>query len=306
MYGVFVMSLTRLLNILKRSVDGTRRRPWLHLLSLCTLFVTFLSFALTLVTAQNLDRIVSYWIGGAEMTIYLKEGVPETDIEKLKNALSQTEEIEKVDLISESRAREIFAIEMGMHGDMVRSLPESSFPVSIEIFLKETISKSESARKLLADKISALSMVDKVESYDEWFSKILTLAKLGKLISFVLGLCALLVAILVVSSVIRTGVVSRVREIEVLEIVGATKKYIRFPFLLEGALQAALAMFLALLCMEGLLSKAESALFNIIPLIGINSLSGFGNNLSILLVIGASIAGIAGSHLSLKSISEYV
>ena len=85
-----------------------------------------------------------------------------------------------------------------------------------------------------------------------------------------------------------------------LGLVGATDRYIRLPFLLEGAMEAALAMGLALLSMELLLSRAEIALGEIMPVIGLHGLAGLGANLVLMLLGGAATAGWLGSHLSMK------
>jgi cell division transport system permease protein len=298
------MNGNHLLSLLKRAADGARRRPWLHVFSVCTLFSTFLCFALTLAFAQNLDRIIAHWVRGAELTVYVKDGVPPADVDRLIAALSETKEIERVDRIGEDRAQQIFAAEMGEFGDMVRALPKSAFPLSVEVNLKDSYSTDAEARKHLADRISALSMVDKVDLYDEWFSKLDAARTASRIVSWGLGFSALIVAILVISATVRSGISARAREIEVLSLVGATERYIRFPFLLEGAMEAALAMGLAVVCLEALLSKAESALTSVMPFIGVGSLSGFSVQVSLMLIGGSALAGMLGSRLSLNSVRQ--
>jgi cell division transport system permease protein len=268
------------------------------------LFATFLCFGLTLALAQNLDRLITRWIGGAELTVYIKEGIPEADVDRLVTALSKTPEVSRVERIGEDRAREIFAGEMGDFGDMVRSLPKSAFPESVEIHMNSAFVRNTETRKNLAARVSALSMVDKVDLYDDWFSKLSALAEAGRAASWGLGLSALIVAVLVISSVVRTGVSARAREIEVLGFVGATERYIRFPFLLEGALEAALAMVLAVICLEAIVSRAQAALAEVMPLIGMNALAGFGIKVTVLLILGSAVAGVMGSRLSLKGAAQ--
>ena len=286
--------------LFRRAANGVRRRPWLHALSLCTLFATFLSFAITLSFAQTVDRLLSRWIGGAELTVYVKEGVPDGDIDRLEAALAQTPGTSRVERISAARAREIFAREMGGLGDMVRSLPDAAFPVSLELYLSPIFAQNFMMRQALVDRIAGLAMVEEVDAYDDWFSKMAALSTAGRAAAWGLGISALIVAVLVISSVIRTGISARSREIEVLGLVGATERYIRFPFLLEGAAEAAIAMGLALLCAQLLLSKAESFLCSVMPVIGLSGIEGPSSKLISLLILGAAVAGWMGSRLSLN------
>ena len=286
--------------LFKRTVDGVRRRPWLHLLSFCTLFATFLCFSLTLSLARNFDRLVDRWMGGAEITVYIKGGVPDTEVDRLLAALSETPEVAQAKRVSARDAKEMFAAEMGEFGDMVRSLPTSAFPVSLEIRINPSFLHSDEARKMLGERIGALSMVEKVDLYDDWFSKLSALSTVGRAASVGLGLSALIVAVLVISAVVRTGVTARAREMEVLGYVGATQRYIRFPFLLEGALEAALAMLLALACMQVLIFKTEAAIREVMPIIGLNALAGFSAGVVALLTFGGAAAGLFGSRLSMK------
>ena len=294
------MTIRKLGYLLKRTMDGVRRRPWLHLLSFCTLFATFLSFTLTLCLAQNFDQLISRWIGSAEVTVYIKEGVQDAEIDRLSAALSDTSEVAMVRRVSADRAKELFAAEMGDFGDMVRALPSSAFPVSLELKLRPNVVHAEEARKLLAERIGALSMVEKVDLYDDWFSKLAALSSVGRAASLGLGLAALIVAVLVISAVVRTGVAARAREIEVLGYIGATERYIRIPFLLEGAVEAAAAMLLAVLCLDMMLFRAETALQDVMPMIGLNSLAGFSARITLILTAAGAAAGMFGSRLSMK------
>ncbi len=298
------MNGNHLISLLKRATDGVRRRPWLHALSICTLFSTFLCFALTMAVARNLDHFIARWVGGAELTVYVKDGVLPSDVDRLIAALAETKEIERADRITEERARQILAKEMGEYGDMVLSLPQSAFPLSVEVRLKAAYAADADARKHLAERISALSMVEKVDLYDEWFSKLSALSAVGRTVSWGLGLSALVVAMLVISATVRSGIAARAREIEVLSLVGATERYIRFPFLLEGALEAAMAMALAVLCLEMILSKAAVALLGVMPFIGAGSLSGFSREVSLVLIAAGAAAGMLGSRLSLNSVRK--
>jgi cell division transport system permease protein len=68
---------------------------------------------------------------------------------------------------------------------------------------------------------------------------------------FAAMLAAVAAAMLMYNS-IRTAVFARRREIEVMRLVGATKWFIRIPFMLEGLLQGLIGALVAVLAVVGL------------------------------------------------------
>ena len=67
----------------------------------------------------------------------------------------------------------------------------------------------------------------------------------------VLGSILIAAAVLTIYGVIRLNVLARREEIEILRLVGATRGFIRGPFLVEGAFQGAAASLLALSMLVG-------------------------------------------------------
>jgi cell division transport system permease protein len=298
---ISITTLRKVSYLLKRSFDGIRRRPWLHLLSVFTLAATFLSFTTTLQAAKNLDHLLAQWIGTAPMTVYLKEGSAQAEITKLVDALENLSTVDRAVPILPSAARDQFAKEMGAYAGMAGSLPESAFPASIDVHLKGPALNSDAEREGLASRIAAVSMVEEVELYDDWFDKLFALSVLARAAAWGLGLMSLVVAVLVVAAVVRAGVAARSREIEVLGLVGATHRYIRFPFQLEGAMETAVAMVLALFALQLAAGHVETTLKEVMPLIGLSKLIGLGGRTVFFLVAGSALVGLAGSRLSLRS-----
>jgi cell division transport system permease protein len=63
----------------------------------------------------------------------------------------------------------------------------------------------------------------------------------------VVGLIVMLSAVFIISNAVRLTVIGRRRSIEILGLVGATKRFITTPFILEGAFQGGVAAAVSLL-----------------------------------------------------------
>lgn len=294
----------RALHVLRRAFSGVRRRPWMHALSVLTLTASFLSFAATLTAASNVDVLLARWLGGAELTLYVREGVPEEEIARLAAAIGGVEGVRGVAVVPPDRARDAFAASLGSLGDMAASLPATAFPTSIDVALQGALARDAGARRALAERLRRIRAIEEVELYDEWFGRLAAVSLVGRLAALGLGALALVVAVLVVAAAVRASVGARRREIEVMRFIGATDGYVRLPFLIEGAVESALAMGLALAVLGAAMGRIEGAFGEALPLVGLPGLARLSGAAVIALLVGGCAAGAAGAALSLRRIEE--
>jgi cell division transport system permease protein len=276
----------------------------MHALSVVTLAASFLSFAATLTVARNVDALLSRWLGGAELTLYIRDGVAPQEVARLASAIAEIDGVRTAAVVDPQEARDRFAKDLGALGDMAAALPATAFPMAVDISLHGDLAHSPPARRALASRLGTVQMVEEVELYDDWFDRLAAASLVGRLAAFGLGALALIVAILVVAAAVRTSVSARRREIEVMRFIGATDRYVRLPFLIEGAVEAALAMGLALALLNALMGQLDGALADVLPLVGGGGLVRLGAAATVALLIGGLAAGTTGAALTLRRIEE--
>jgi cell division transport system permease protein len=112
----------------------------------------------------------------------------------------------------------------------------------------------------------------------------------------VLGLAALLI----VANTIRLAIYARRDELDILALVGASRTFVRVPFLLEGTLQGLLGGCLALAVVLGLYSLLLPRLESGLELVlGRTALEFFTTGQSIVLVAAGAALGLLGSITAL-------
>ncbi|MBN2339911.1 MAG: hypothetical protein JXX29_23455 [Deltaproteobacteria bacterium] len=294
----------KLTHVLLRATGGVRRRPWLHFFSTFTLAAAFLSFAATLTVAVNLNQLIGGWVGNSEMTVYLKDSTTKEEMQKLKNAVLAIDGVDEVHATTKEEARANFAKDLGAYGDIGSSLPKSAFPASLDIYLTDELSKSKDGRQQLAARLSKVNMIEEVELYEDWFERLSAMSTMGRTAAWGLGILAAVVAILVVAATVRTGVSARRKEIAVMRFVGATGRYVRLPFLIEGAAEATIAMGGALIALHYLMEHVDGVLGSIMPLLGGGSILRLGAPVLLYMLGGGLLAGVIGARLSLRKLEE--
>jgi len=80
----------------------------------------------------------------------------------------------------------------------------------------------------------ALATIDEVRNREDETDKILSATGLVKLVTAVLAALLVFASVALVANTIRLSIFARRREIEVMRLVGATKWFVRWPFVIEG------------------------------------------------------------------------
>ena len=227
------------------SIGTTRRarrgmlREWrLHALSVFSLAVAFVCLGAALLVVTNLKSIEERWAHAGRASIYLKDSASQADVDAFKLALSNVPGVTHVRYVSSGQARSEFGQqEQANNGDLA-SLPVEAFPASIEIEVKPEMTDVDLSD--MVGKLKQLPAVDDVETYQAWTERLARLVRGGVAAAALLALVVFASVLAVVGSTIRLALQRRRIEVEVLKLVGATDRFVKGPFLLEGSAQGAI------------------------------------------------------------------
>ena len=132
----------------------------------------------------------------------------------------------------------------------LEEMAEELFPACLEVSLRRELGLQ--AVEALAGRLQRLKGVEEVQYGGRWLQRARALLRLLKGTIWILGGILLLVTLFITANTLRLIFYRRQEEVEILRLVGATEGFIRYPFLIEGALQGLLGaglsvMLLALL-----------------------------------------------------------
>jgi cell division transport system permease protein len=239
------------------SIGTTRRarrgmlREWrLHALSVFSLAVAFVCLGAALLVLTNLRAVEERWAHAGRASIYLKDNAAAQDVESLKAALAAVPIVTKVRYVSATQARTEFGQkEAGPRAELA-ALPVEAFPASIEIEVRADVTDSDLAE--VVGKLRQLPAVDDVETYQAWTERLGRLIRGGVAAAALLAIVVFASVLAVVGSTIRLALQRRRTEVEVLKLVGATDRFVKGPFLVEGMSQGALGATGAIALLGGL------------------------------------------------------
>ena len=226
------------------AVRGIRSARATSALAVLTIAVVLVLVGSSMLLVANMNRILDDFGSDLQVTVFLEPGVTLDDQRDLAIRIGEAEGVERVEMVTRDQALERFERIAGS-AELLAGLEENPLPASLEIFLRPEARNADSIARLAAV-VDALPGVEDLAHGQEWiegYTRALSLIQGGStLLSVVLGLAALLI----VANTIRLAVYARRDELDILALVGASRTFVRVPFLMEGTLQGLLGGLLAL------------------------------------------------------------
>jgi cell division transport system permease protein len=231
------------------ALRGIRSASTTSSLAVLTITIVLVLIGSASLLVQNMTGILEEFGAELQLTAYLDSSTTEEDQRDLAQSVAAAPGVDRVEIITKREALERFERIAG-GPELLAGLDENPLPASLEIHLRPEARTAE-AIAILESSLDGLPGIDELAQGQEWiegYSRAVALVGAGALgISIILGMAALLI----VANTIRLAVYSRRDELEILALVGASRTFVRVPFLLEGTLQGLLGGFIALLLVYG-------------------------------------------------------
>lgn len=193
-----------------------------------TVTVLLFLFGTSLQVSWQLENILNQFGSQLEVSVYLEPGVSSQSLvdvaAKLPGAIA-------VRAISKQEAWETLVRDMGVADIAGVTELLNGNPLVDELRVKAQSSQGVPA---LANQLSQLPGVEEVQYVDEALKQLTQLHRGINYASTTIAIGLTLSAIAVITTTIRLIVMSRRTEIEIMQLVGATKSWITLPFLLQG------------------------------------------------------------------------
>jgi len=244
--------------LLRRALVNLWRAPLPSLLAVITIALALFlggSLAFTVVGARAL---LASWGAQPAVTAYLDRALSDEQARGVADQVRAVAPETEVVFVSPAQALDRLRVQLGELGGALDGLSRNPLPATVELSPRRG-----GDLRALAGRVSQVAGVAEVDYGREWVDRLEALG--SALRGFGTASLALvgLAALLVVANTIRLAVYARRDEIEIMKLVGATDRYVRAPFLLEGAVQglcgAALAVSGLLAVQRLLLPRAAAA-----------------------------------------------
>ena len=233
-----------------------RRLANAYLSSVISISLVLLLVGVASMLLVNARSVSDYFKENMQVSVLMKDSVPEEKAISFSESLLEERYIKTATFISKEQGEMELAELLGE--DFVDIFETSPIPASVEITLDADYVSSDSLEVVKAE-ISRSPLVAEVNYQGTLVDALnANLSKISLILAFFIGLM-LFISYVLINNTVRLNVYARRFTIHTMQLVGATRSFIRAPFLLQSAFQGVFAAFLAIIVLLGLMFLMRSS-----------------------------------------------
>jgi len=235
--------------------QGNRRLRSSYISSILSISLVLLMLGLLGLLLLDAKKISDYVKEHAEVNIFLNADTDQEDVEKLKRHIEKQAYTKSVIYTSKEQALDSMLKELGDEAlGMIESNP---LPASLDIRIKSAYANEDSI-KAIELALKSNSIVDDVSSRKTEVEKMNS--NFRKVALVILSFCAVMffIALALINNTIRLSMYSKRFLIKSMQLVGATRAFIRWPFLMKGIAHGIYAGIIASIFLCGIIYLIHS------------------------------------------------
>ena len=224
-----------------------RRSPVSFILTLTSITVSLLLFSLFLLMAMNCREQVTQASEQISVSAYLKDGTTEDVAKNVSKEVEKIPGVKDVSYRSKEKALDYFTELVGKDSPLLVGLSDKNpLPASLEILLTIDAIQSGQYERIINNLAENLA-VESVKVHNGNLSEASKAMESLRQSAVIGTIFMILVCGLLIANAIRLTVYANREELEIMQLVGASRVYMSTPFILEGVLQGFLGALLAVI-----------------------------------------------------------
>ncbi len=294
--GCIILMLRNFRYYLKSAVSSFVRNGIMTLTSFVTVTCALFLFGVFLLFVLNLNYISRQIQSQCELQAYINIAATTSEQQHIYEKILDNSNVASAQLETKEQALFNYKNQLGENAGVLEGLEGQDF---LRPSIKITLRNLEQSEKT-AEEISHLYNIDEVKNRQDIIEKVVKFADVVEKGSAIAMLILLIIAVFIIKNTIKLSVFAREKEIHIMKFVGATDRFIRTPFVLEGILIGTLSFimsFVVIVLGYGAVIASVSGLINLFEYLPLNRCI---LPLGISMGVFGILMGAIGSGISLK------
>ena len=219
--------------LIGRGFRNIIKNPMTSFFSLLVMVTTIFLFCTSYATLINIRSVVKQAEDSVGITVFFDEGLSEAEIRKIGQDIGAREEVARMVYTSAEEAWENFK-EIYFKGNeeladgFIDDNPLAN-SASYEVFLANIADQQD-----FVEELERIEGVRKVNASNLLADGLNNLGRIIEAVTIAVVTVLLIISVMLISNSISVAIAMRKDEIHIMRYIGATNRFIRFPFVLEG------------------------------------------------------------------------
>jgi cell division transport system permease protein len=233
----------------KETGNNLVRNPTLTIATVLTVAVSLALLGASLLIQRGVEGFNTRFKDDVEFIVWMSHDAEQENIERTSQFLSDSLTVKDYTYVNQEATFVEFQEYYADQPEVLDLVEPGDLPTSFRVVPEIA---DLALIKSLGQEIEALPGIDSVDYAEEYIKQLNDVTGSASRVMIVAALLSAVASSLLMYNTIRTGLFARRREIEVMRLVGATKWFIRIPFMLEGLLQGLIGAVFSSIAIFGL------------------------------------------------------
>ena len=223
------------------------RNIWRHKLTAFTaigsVFFSLLIIGTFILVQQNSHQLIDYIRSKYKIEVFFEDHITNDDAQRIVDQIKELDGVQSISLITKDDALKIYQEQF--NEDLIEILGYNPLPNSAVISIENQGDTKVDVEPLITE-LEKIPNVDEVVYEGTLIRRVEYFYNITIRIISYIAIGLLIITIFVISNTIKLSVYARQDLIQNLKSIGATKRFIRTPFMIEGILEGIIGALLAI------------------------------------------------------------
>ena len=296
--------MRRLQYLLREALANVLTNRTTTVVAVATTAFTFACVGVFLLFYVNLRAMALSLEQDIQVMVYLQDDVTNHVKNEIEQQLKTDRAVAALTFVSKEQALADFQVQFPAESHLLDGLGQNPLPASFVVTLAG-VTRSSDAMRRWADRVQLIPGVAQVQYNQAWVEALAGMVKYIELAAIIVGVILSAASVTIIANTIRLALYSRREEIEILGMIGASRTFIRVPYLLEGAALGVLGSALSLVILWAGFELFRHEIRSASRFLGVDALlTFFPLEMCMVLVLVGLFLGFSGSFLSLLRFGE--
>ena len=210
---------------------------WRHKLtsfsSIFSIFLTLIISGSLIIVTQNTSKVIEYLRDKYKIEVFFKNEVSNDKVKEIVDDINKINGVRSTTIITKDDAEKIFKSQFGE--DIMKIIGYNPLPISCVVNIVKDESKIINIASII-NQLESFQEIDEINYQGRIISRIEYYYQLFvKLMTSILVI-AFFISIFTISNTIRLTIYAKEKLIQSLQLIGATRFFVKAPFIIEGVL----------------------------------------------------------------------